>query len=320
MLAALEKVVLLAVDAEKGDGPALAKEHKVRGYPTFVLLNAEGLTVDRWIGYAKNHFLKTLGDALKDTATIDSKKARFKENPSAADAEVLGRYSSAIGEYKDAVDYYRSAMELDKGSGRNHLFDIFENTCDGYKREMFAFAEVLDAAEKVIANDEADAASKVQTAVMITPLIIENSSMGSLEKFIEAGITAAGNDGSLAGMKTQLIIDRCIYISGDTAKAIELKKRSMPENWRNDPSQLNNFAWWCFEHGFNLKEAEKLSRRGVKLAKPGREKAMIADTVAEICFARKNKKEAIKFARLAAAEDPDNQFYKKQIERFMGDN
>ena len=121
-------------------------------------------------------------------------------------------------------------------------------------------------------------------------------------------------------MKTQLIIDKYIYISGDTVKAIELKKQSLPKNWQNDPSSLNSFAWWCFEHKFNLKEAEKLARRGVKLAKPGKEKAMIADTVAEICFARKNKSEAVKFAKLAAAEDPDNQFYKKQLERFMGDD
>ncbi len=319
-MAALDGVVLFAIDAEKGIGQALAKEHKVRGYPTFILLNADGQIVDRWIGYAKDHFIGTLGKALKDTATIDTKKTRFKDKPSAADAEILGRYSSAIGEYKEAVDYYRTAMELDKNSARYHLFDIFENTCDGYERDMFTFEEALAAADKVIENGDVDAESKVQAAVMIVPLIIENSRMELLGKYLDAGINAAGEDGGLAGKKTQLVINKHIYISGDTAKAIELKKQSMPKDWQNDASRLNSFAWWCFENKINLKEAEKLARRGVELAKPGKEKAMIADTVAEICFARKNKKEAVKFAKLAAAEDPENKFYKKQVERFEGGN
>lgn len=320
MTRALDNVVLLAIDSEKGNGPALAKEYKVKGYPTFILLNAEGKTVDRWIGYTKDYFIRSLEEALQDTATIESKAARYGVAPTYKDALTLARYSSAAGEYKQAVEYYRTAQQLDSNKSHVHLWGIFQNIYDGYGQDMFTFDDVLKAGDSVLQNQMTKAASKVEVSMRIVPLLVENNRHDLLAKYLEIGINAAGNESELARAKTQLIIDKHIYLTGDTASAIALKKQLMPAKWKDDPSELNSFAWWCFERGVNLKEAEKLARKGVKLAKPGKEKAMIADTVAEICFARNNKREAIKFAKLAASEDPDNQYYKRQLERFEEKN
>jgi len=79
---------------------------------------------------------------------------------------------------------------------------------------------------------------------------------------------------------------------------------------------LNSFAWWCFENKINLQEAAELGRRGVKLAEPGRGKAMIIDTVAEIENLRGNPREAVKLMEQAVKEDPASDQWKKQLERF----
>ena len=56
-----ESVVLIRVDAEKGDGVDVARAHRVSQYPTFILANSDGETIDRWMGFEKaKYFGKTL--------------------------------------------------------------------------------------------------------------------------------------------------------------------------------------------------------------------------------------------------------------------
>jgi S-methylmethionine-dependent homocysteine/selenocysteine methylase len=79
---------------------------------------------------------------------------------------------------------------------------------------------------------------------------------------------------------------------------------------------LNGFAWWCFENNVNLQEAETLSRKSVKLAEAGREKAMYLDTLAEICNSLGKHREAADLMKSAVAEKPDDDYYQKQLEKF----
>jgi len=46
-----EKFVSVKIDAEKGEGVALAKAGKVTGYPTIVFYTSEGKEIDRVVGY-----------------------------------------------------------------------------------------------------------------------------------------------------------------------------------------------------------------------------------------------------------------------------
>jgi tetratricopeptide (TPR) repeat protein len=83
-----------------------------------------------------------------------------------------------------------------------------------------------------------------------------------------------------------------------------------------DARALNAFAWWCFENKINLEEARQLAEKGVTLAKPGGEKAMILDTLAEICNELGNRGDAVETTRAALAESPNNAYFKRQLERF----
>ena len=60
--------VNLKVDAEKGEGIALAKRYKITGYPTFLLLNSSGDVVGRLVGgAAPNDFIAKI-EALRVNA------------------------------------------------------------------------------------------------------------------------------------------------------------------------------------------------------------------------------------------------------------
>jgi hypothetical protein len=84
----------------------------------------------------------------------------------------------------------------------------------------------------------------------------------------------------------------------------------------DDPDQLNSFAWWCFENKVNLEEAQELALKGVELAEPGKARAQILDTAAEICNALGNCGRAIELIQVAIGEDADNEYYAEQLARF----
>jgi tetratricopeptide (TPR) repeat protein len=117
-------------------------------------------------------------------------------------------------------------------------------------------------------------------------------------------------------MREHVSGDYALLVQEDEAKAIELKKEAQPDNWREDANALNNFAWWCFERKVNLDEAADLAQKGIELAEPGRQKANIYDTLAEICNLSGDCGKAVDLIRLAVAEDPENEYFQKQLARF----
>ena len=55
--------VVLLLDAEKGEGETLAEQFNVHGYPTYIVLNADGKTVDM-IAAARGSFRGGLNSAF----------------------------------------------------------------------------------------------------------------------------------------------------------------------------------------------------------------------------------------------------------------
>jgi len=47
------QVISLKINAEKGEGIGFAKKYRIAGYPSLLILNAEGELLDRHIGYAR---------------------------------------------------------------------------------------------------------------------------------------------------------------------------------------------------------------------------------------------------------------------------
>jgi len=97
-------VVFFKVDAEKGDGVELAEKFKVPGFPTFVAINSETETIQRWAGYDDaDSFIETVAQVVADPTTIDEKIARYETDPTVGDAVALGEYYATSGQWTDVA-------------------------------------------------------------------------------------------------------------------------------------------------------------------------------------------------------------------------
>ncbi len=316
--ASLEPVVLYRLDAEKGEGIEFAKNSTVKGYPTFIMLNGQGQPLDRWIGYSKDYLLSTMQSALRDLSPISEKESRFEANPTIGDAETLGRYNASLNEYKNAVKYYTIAQKINTDKSKDYTFEIFNNTSDGVGKELFTFEQAIKAADAVLASNGATSDDKYGVAAGMTHLAKKQDKIDMAAPYLEAGIKAVKGSEDSADQKkyARLMVSHSLYISKDLQQAVSFKRKTMPEGWLVSAGDLNGFCWWCFENKVNLKEAEKLSRKSVKLATPGKQKAMFLDTLAEICNASDNCHEAVELIKMAMVQNPDDSYYKKQLERF----
>jgi tetratricopeptide (TPR) repeat protein len=315
---ALEAVALYQVDAEKGDGKTLAKEFGVRAYPTFVLANSEGKTLDRWLGYGKAEFLRTMAAANADLSTIEEKQARFASSPDARTAAALGRFSSATFKYEDAVDYFKQAQGMNTDPSAVFTYDIFDNMYYGLRDTLYTFDEVSRAADAALLAVSKNPEIVVAIAGRMYRSANKRQQTADVAKYLQAGLeaTANSNEAEVKQERAELMVDFSLMVKHDTATAVEYKRVAMPEGWLGEADRLNEFAWWCFENNANLEEAEKLSRKSVELAQPGREKGNCLDTQAEIACARGNIREALDLSKKAAKEDPENKFFQEQVEKF----
>jgi len=314
---ALEDVVLFKTDAEK-EGKEMKAEYLVQGYPTFVLVNADGEVLDTWSGYAKEFFLQLLAPAVADPTTIDEKTARFAANPSANDGLRVARYHATRGAYDTALEFVEATGELDDAP--DLAATRFDYLSSGFLyKDLFDAGTVRKAADAVVASDAAtpDDLVNVEQGMASVGRKVEDPELriAYLTPAFEA--TRDSENESLARMHTRLAVDHALLVEKAPAKAVELRRELLPEGWKEDPSALNGFAWWCFEGNVNLDEALVLARRGAELAAPGKERAMILDTAAEICNAQGNCDDAVELIRQAVEEAPDTEYYQEQLQRFQ---
>jgi len=316
---ALQTVVLLMLDAEQGEGIELAKAHAVRAYPTFELIGADGATIDRWVGYSKPMLLSTLPAALKDPTPLEAKRARFARAPSAADAAALGRYHASRYELADAVKYFREAQRLNTDPAQEYTEKIFENVARGVADTTFTLLDLKEAADAVLA---VPAQSPERLLILGATTLAVGLGQGDpafAAPYLKAGLdaTAGATEARIQQMRKELLAEQALHITHEPERAIALKRDTMSDGWMDRPSDLNSFAWWCFEGRVDLPEAEALARKAVGMAVAGKEKAMVLDTLAEIVNARGNPQEAVTLIQQAVQEAPDEKYYAKQLERFQ---
>jgi len=313
----LQAVVLHKVDAEKGEGVELTKAQKVQGYPTFILANADAQPIDRWMGYSKDLLGDMLTESMSDLATIDVKRERFSKSPSAKDAVKLARYDESTGEFATAVDLYGRAAELDPAD--DYAFEILDASFSANRRnvEGFDLSRLERAADKVLAGSP-DGMEIINLGQMMASAAKRSDDEEMMVSYIKLAVerTADSSDEDVMKSRQDFLPAYALHVEKDPQKAVDLKKASMPEGWMEDAGQLNTYAWWAFENQVDLKNAKILAEKGVELAPDGKEKAQIIDTLAEICNSLDDCAEAVALIKLAIAQDPEGEYYKKQLARF----
>lgn len=291
----------------------------MKGHPTFVTINAKGEVVDWWAGFKDPAtWISSLTTALADPATLDQKFIRLARTPTARDAATLGRVKSARGQRAESLALYHRALELDPAGP--YLQPIFEQVAmlQGREGSGLTLADVRKAADAAVASPLTTADGKVGIAMNMRRVAEREKDMSLFAPYVTAALeaTKGATSGWLADVRKRLLVDEALFVKRDVDAAVVLKRASMPEGWMTDAGLLNEFAWWSFENDVNLVEAEALARKGVELSEPGPAKAQVLDTLAEICNARDNCSEALEIMQRAIAEDPTEEHYRKQLERF----
>jgi tetratricopeptide (TPR) repeat protein len=317
---ALESVVLFSVNAEDSLGAPLAATHAVRNYPTWVLMDAKGGIADRWLGYEKTGFLETLAEVVVDPVAIEQRFARFEASPTAADAARLARYQASRREYREGVRLYREAQRLDPGGSRDFSEPIFDLMSRGLADSLFTPAELLLAAQDVLASPRRTPRSLLQMAGALQRAggSLGDRTFGADAVQAACDATAGESDPELTTLRSGVLADQTLFVLHDPRGAVALKRAAMPEGWMERATDLNEFCWWCFEGATNLDEAETLARHALEIAQPGGERANVLDTLAEIAAARGNPGEAVTLTEQAIGEDPKSDYYRKQLVKFKG--
>jgi tetratricopeptide (TPR) repeat protein len=317
---ALGTVLLYQADVEKGDGKALAKEFKVKVFPSFIIVNAKGEPLDRWFGYDKADFIPILNDALKDKSTIAEMMERMEKAPSVDDAAALGRWHLAYGDCKKAAKYYEEAQKLNSDPTDDYSYEIFMSVACGSLKNEYSFEDVKQAADEVVRSKNEQKWQVYDACQRMVTLALDNDRKELVAGYIKGGLEATSDtiNPDMTNAHDQLLATQMLFIDGDTAKAISYKKASMPEGWMNQAIQLNEFAQWCLGAKVNLSEAATMTEKAITLAHPGKEKASYYDTLADICHEEGDNVSAIDYTKKAVAEEPDDEDYTIQLNYYEG--
>lgn len=313
------QAVLYRVDGEKGEGKDIAKRYRVMGYPTFLLVNAEGEVLDRWMGFKEAaDFTSTFETATKDPVTIQERIHRFQSEPTASAAEKIADLRQAEGLFAEACAYYHRASDLDGSPDSHYQAAIFGSMAMGSKTGAYSPKDVRAQADVLLSSPQVASKDYLKVAYTMGRMASITGDANDFNPYLKLAVerTAQETDAEMVDLRSKLLPDYALRIEKNAERAVSYKRASMPKDWKDDANQLNNFAWWCFENKVNLDEAKVLAEKGVELAKPGIEKANVLDTLAEICNQTGKCGDSVELIQLAIKEAPDNEYFKKQLTRF----
>ncbi len=298
----------------------MSKEYSIgTTYPVFILTDAEGKEINRWIGYTggSTALIRTLNQALQNITPIEQRESRFKAKPTQQEALFLAGYFSKSGEHVKAVEYYRRGFALSGGKGYDYTYEIFSNTANAVWKEMLVYDSIYPAADAALTSNGKRKENAIKVAQLMTRLARKFNEYDGLEEYLLAAINITSGSPSDKNTHELLKADYALCIENDTTEATNIKKATMGPGWGDQRDLFYEYSKWCLEREINLAEAEMYARKTINLVYPGMYRARVLGTVAEICEARGNYKEAIWNARQAISEDPDNLLYQNLLKRFQ---
>ena len=313
------EVVFHHTNAEKGEGAGLSGTYGVEGYPTYILMRPDGTVIDRWSGFGDaKGFLATLRSAKADPTTVDEKAARFERGPTLADGATLVRIYEFGATPEKAVRYLQEVQRLDPGHASAYAAQLLRLQYAAFRHDKAEAKDVKAAADSTLATPKPKEEDVFRAAGIMSEVARKTKDPSFASPYVSRALALAQASSSDRAKRERpgLEVSEALYVQRNEAKALDLKRAAMPKGWESDPESLNAFAWFCFQHGINLEQAEALARRGAELAPPGEKRAQILDTAAEICNARGNCGDAAALEAQAAKEDPAGEHYKKRQAEF----
>jgi len=318
---ALDEVAHVVLDARAGQGAELATEYHAGPYfPLFVLTDSTGAVINRWTGWVgARQFLAKFRAAMNDLTTIDQHAAAFERSPTVAEGTLLAEYYKEAGQFQSSAYYYRRVAAADS-SDRDYSYEIFNAEASACWIDQMAFDEVLPAADAVLTAGDPERVAR--TARLLARLARRKGTTDRIGEYLEAGRQASqgSRDEQMRRWHEDLRSDCALYIDHDTAAAIAIEEESLGAGWEKELDQYYPFAEWCLERGINLEQAQSLMTIASQLASDGPFKARHLHLLAKICHARGLPAEAVRYAEEAALQDPDEETYIADRERFRSES
>jgi len=310
---------VVPVDVDAKANRDLTEKYGVRALPTFVMVGGDGAVIDAWVGYGgPEAWGESLTQATADRAPVVEKRARFARRPDVATGRCLARVAEARGDLKRAVALLDTLAILDPDGAAAHRARAVGIMSWGLGMGLFQPDEVFATARKVLDDPHHTPQQILDITGQLQDVAARAGDSSLLVPFLEAAMreTAGSDDPQVVARRQDLAPAHALLVEKDAAKAVRLKRASLPEGWEQDSSQLNGYAWWCAQNGVDLAAAEELAARAAGMTDDPKEKANILDTLAEVQFRAGKAADALATERRALELQPDSDYLKKQVSRF----
>ncbi|MDE6377402.1 MAG: thioredoxin family protein [Duncaniella sp.] len=142
------KFVAIKIDAEKGEGPALAKKYGVKAYPTFIICNADGSAIGEFAGYKEgNAFIAKVESCSNPELNPERVKALYEggdRTPQIVQAyagnivDNSRDYLAALEQAGKIVDGYWAGLSEQQRLDPVNMF-VYETYPPAYGTDRFIF-------------------------------------------------------------------------------------------------------------------------------------------------------------------------------------
>jgi len=322
VIAALQGVVFYPVQGDTSANAKMVEDYKVWAYPTFVVLNSKGEIVHRTMGYGDAMAWNGWLEGIKaDPISLAERQKRLEGGPNFADAVALGQAALSDKRCAEAERYFTQAVQLDPAAAQEANVPIYivRAAFQGAQTGENTMAHAAEVTNALLQSPDAQPGQILEACERMLDAVeqVGPDVIGPILRLAYPRLTVVDDERYRDRIKS-FLSEYALYVEENPEKAVQLKREAMPEGWEVEPDQLNEFAWWCYERRIGLEEAEALARKAVDLADPGSAQANILDTVAQIAYLRGDAAEAARLMQRAIEADPQNDYFKEQLQRFQG--
>ncbi len=311
---ALDDLVIVMLDVEWAKDKFTARQHEVQATPTFVLYDEKG-PLHQWRGWGKDLFLQNLRGALNGETLVLDRMKNFETAPTAVDGLLLGNFYASTGKFDQSLTAFRKAEELDPSLDLRS--DRFDTAAAGFSNQQVSLEELMSTAE-AITSRKPSAAEALNIASVVARASEKTDTPGAAAPFVATAFekSESTTEPALLSIRKRLAPYHALYVDKDEQAALDLQAATLAANWKEDPEELNQLAWWCVIHRVHLDKAKAWAQQaiaGLSENEKKRERANARDTLAEIHLLQGNKDLAIAEWQQAMKDHPRLKAYRDKL-------